>query len=654
MPTPANSQSKESAVKPALVVNGKSGSSRITAFLTTSPHRWWLFTLMLVAATITAYQPVWHAGFIWDDDKYVTENPLLTAPDGLWRIWFSLDSPSQYFPLTYTVFRFEWALWGLNPAGYHWVNILLHAANALLVWRLLHRLDVPGGWLAAAIFALHPVQVESVAWISELKSVLSLLFVLLALLAWTEFIKEGQGRGKFYLPALIFYALALCAKTTACTLPAALLLILWLKEKPVTRWRLLQVVPFVLLGLGMGLVTMWWERFHQGTHGKLFDLSLPDRMLIASHAVWFYAGKLVWPHDLTFSYPRWRINAADPLAYGWLLAGIIVLGMLFYARRRAGRSLEVATLFYLATLAPTLGFVMLYTFRYSFVADHYQYAACIGPFALIAAGVAGRLGLGARRDLSLVGCSARFMGLALCLVLLLTLGILTWRQCRMYSDKETLWRVTLARNPASLMAHNNLGILLLQNGETDEAIEQYRQAVSTDPDFAEAHNNLGNALLQNGQPDEAVTQCQQAVTIEPKYAQAHSNLGNALLQTGQVGAAITHYQTAIQLQPDNPFFLNNLAWVYATQPQARFRNGEEAVRLAEQACLLTDYREPQLVGTLATAYAEAGRFDEAVVTSGKAIELAQTLSRPKVARMNQDLLQLFKNHQPYRETVKGQ
>jgi Flp pilus assembly protein TadD len=453
--------------------------------------------------------------------------------------------------------------------------------------------------------------------------------------------------------ALIFYALALCAKTTACTLPAALLLILWLKEKPVTRWRLLQVVPFVLLGLGMGLVTMWWERFHQGTHGKLFDLSLPDRMLVASHAVWFYAGKLVWPHDLTFSYPRWQINSADPLAYGWLLSGIIVLGMLFYARRRAGRSLEVAALFYLATLAPTLGFIMLYTFRYSFVADHYQYAACIGPFALVAAGVAGWLGSGVRRDLTLAGSSARLIRLALCLVLLTMLGILTWRQCRMYADKETLWRVTLARNPASLMAHNNLGILLLQNGETDKAIEQYRQAVATDPDFAEAHNNLGNALLQNGQPDEAVTQCQQAVAIEPTYAQAHSNLGNALLQTGQVEAAIAHYQTAIQLQPNNPFFLNNLAWVYATQPQARFRNGEEAVRLAEQACLLTDYREPQLVGTLAAAYAEASRFEEAVVTSGKAIELAQALGRPKVALKNQELLQLFKNHQPYRDTVKG-
>jgi Flp pilus assembly protein TadD len=430
-----------------------------------------------------------------------------------------------------------------------------------------------------------------------------------------------------------------------------LLLILWLQEKPVTRWRLLQVVPFVLLGLGMGLVTMWWERFHQGTQGRLFDLSLPDRMLIASRAVWFYAGKLVWPHHLTFSYPRWQINAADPLAYGWLLAGIIVSGIFFYMRRRAGRGLEVAALFYLATLAPTLGFIMLYTFRYSFVADHYQYAACIGPFALIAAGAAG---LGVRRNFTLASYSARFIRLGLCLVLLMMLGILTWRQCRMYSDKETLWRVTLARNPTSLMAHNNLGILLLQNGQTDKAIEQYRQAVATDPDFAEAHNNLGNALLQNGQPDEAVAQCQQAVTIEPKYAQAHSNLGNALLQTGQIEAAITHYQTAIQLQPDNPFFLNNLAWVYATQPQARFRNSEEAIRLAEQACLLTDYREPQLVGTLAAAYAAAGRFDEAVVTSGKAIELAETLGRPKLVLKDQELLELFKNHQPCRETVKGQ
>jgi hypothetical protein len=200
-------------------------------------------------------------------------NPLLSAPDGLKRIWFSMASPSQYFPLTYTTFRLERSFWDFNPAGYHWVNILLHAANAFLVWRLLKQLSVPGAWLAATIWALHPVQVESVAWISELKSVLSFFFILLALLSWVEFIQEKSKRlWRCYELALVFYVLALCAKATACTLPAALLLILWLKATPINRWRLLEVTPFVGLGIAMGLLTMWWERYHQGTQGKLFSM----------------------------------------------------------------------------------------------------------------------------------------------------------------------------------------------------------------------------------------------------------------------------------------------------------------------------------------------------------------------------------------------
>ena len=619
-------------------------ASRIAEFLISSPRRVWLFGLFLVVATIIAYQPAWHGGFIWDDDKYVTKNPLLSAPDGLRRIWFSLDSPSQYFPLTYTVFRLEWELWGLNSTGYHWVNILMHAVNALLVWRLLYRLGVPGAWLAAAVFALHPVQVESVAWITELKSILSLIFVLLALLAWIGFIEERPGRWRFYLLALFLYVLALLSKSTACTLPATLLLILWFKKKPIDRSRLAQVVPFVILGLGMGLLAMWWERYHQGTQGKLFAFGLLDRVLIASRAAWFYAGKLVWPNNLTFSYPRWVIDAANPLAYGWLIAGAGLGGMIYFARRWAGRSLEVAALFYLATLAPTMGFVMLYTFRYSFVADHYQYVASIGPLALAAAVIAWSLELHNSRRLALLGP-------ALCAILLLVLGALTWRQCGMYSDRETLWRATLARNPSSWMAHGDLGFLLQQKGQVDEAIIQYRQALDINPDAAESQNNLGNALLEKGRLQEAIDHFRRALASRPGYPIAEMNLGRALLGQGQVEQAIAHYQAAIKLEPNNGFFLNNLAWIRATHSQARFRNGQEAVQLAAQACQVTGYREPQLIGTLAAAYAEAGRFEEAVAASEKARDLAQAFGQQTLALKNQDLMQLFKTRQPYREQV---
>ena len=400
-----------------------------------------LFAFLLVVLTLIAFGPVCHAGFIWDDDAYVTNNPLLTGPDGLRRIWFSLDAPSQYFPLTYTTLYIERGLWGLNPLGYHLVNLLLHVINALLVWRLLARLRVPGAWLAAAIFALHPVQVESVAWVTERKNVLMGIFFLLTLWAWLQFIGDTRRRWRFYALSLIFYALALFAKTTACTLPAALLLILWLKKMPIHWRRLAQVTPFAAMGLGMGLVTVWWERHHQGTHGQLFAIGPMDRGLIASRALWFYLGKLLWPAHLIFSYPRWTVSASDPGAYGWLAATAALGLVIWRIRRRTGRGVEVAAIYFAATLSPVLGFIMLYTFLYSFVADHYQYLACIGPIALAAAAMKLALGrLGANRT--------RLQG-ALAAVLLTVLGVLTWRQCGLYSQCGDIMEATLSRNPGS-------------------------------------------------------------------------------------------------------------------------------------------------------------------------------------------------------------
>src|SRR6266566_7308342 len=291
-----------------------------------------VFGLLLAAITIFAYRPAWNGGFLWDDDDYILKNDLLTASDGLRRIWFSLDAPSQYFPLVYTTFRIERALWGLSPSGYHWVNLLLHVANALLVWRVLARLKVPGAWLAGAIFALHPVHVESVAWITERKNVLMGFFFLLTLLAWIAFIDERTKRPwRFYALALVLYVLALSAKSTACTLPAALLLILWLKKTPITKQRLIQIVPFVLLGVGMGLLAVWWERYHQGTNRAVFPFLSPiERFLVASRAVWFYLSKIFWPSNLTFIYPTWNISPADLLDYIWLVAGIAACVVIYF------------------------------------------------------------------------------------------------------------------------------------------------------------------------------------------------------------------------------------------------------------------------------------------------------------------------------------
>src|SRR5215831_20548263 len=513
--------------------------------------RAWIFAVVLAAVTMVAYRPAWHGGFLWDDDDYIIKNELLTAPDGWQRIWLSLDSPSQYFPFTYSTFRIEHALWGLNTTGYHWVNLLLHVANALLVWAVLARLKVSGSWLAALIFELHPVQVESVAWITERKNVLMGFFFLLTLLAWIAIVDERTRRPWiFYCLALVFYVLALSAKATACTLPAALFLILWLQEKPITIRRLTQIVPFVVLGIGIGLLAVWWERYHQGTNRGVFTFLGPiERILVASRAVWFYLSKIFWPSNLTFIYPKWNISGADLIDYVWLLAGFAACVAIYFVRRYFGRSVEVAAAFFVATLTPVLGFVMLFTFRYTFVADHYQYLACIGPIALASAGIVSLSDKFAHYR-AVIGSAA--------LLVVASLATLTWRQAATYSDIETLWRTTLAKNPECWMAHTNLGLVLSQKGQIDDAIAHYRSALQMQPDWWDAEYNLGTALLAKGQVDEASLHCEKAVSMRPTDPDAQVSLGNLLHQKGRIDEAIAHYQKAMMLQPDHFFARNGL------------------------------------------------------------------------------------------------
>jgi tetratricopeptide (TPR) repeat protein len=672
-----------------------------------------IFAVVLAAVTILAYRPAWHGGFLWDDDAYLINNELLTAPDGWQRIWFSLDSPSQYFPLTYSTFRIEHALWGLNTTGYHWVNLLLHVGNALLVWAVLARLRVPGSWLAAAIFALHPVQVESVAWITERKNVLMGFFFLLTLVAWIAFVDKRTRRPWiFYCLALIFYVLALSAKATACTLPAALFLIFWLQKKPITMRRLMQIIPFVVLGVGMGLLAVWWERYHQGTNRAVFIfLSPSERILVASRAVWFYLSKIFWPSNLTFIYPRWNISTADLINYIWLLAGIVACVAIYFLRRYFGRSLEVAAAFFVATLSPVLGFIMLFTFRYTFVADHYQYLACIGPIALASAGI-----------VSLSDKFTRYRALIVSAALLVvgTLGTLTWRQAATYSDIETLWRTTLVRNPECWMAHTNLGLVLLQKGKIDDGIAHYRSALQMQPDSWDAEYNLGTALLRRGQVDEAIQHCERAVVMRPTDPDAQVSLGDALLRKGRIDDAIDHYQKAmmaradhflaryglchallekgeldgaiqvcrsalvlwpldadchtalaialeekgnpaeaiqhyekaLEVSPSSISTLTNLAWLLATSQDASVRNGPRAVELAAQADRMVGGTNALVLRTLAAAYAENGEFPKAIRTARSAMQLARMHGEDSLTTDLDQQIALYQLGMPYRDTAK--
>jgi protein O-mannosyl-transferase len=590
---------------------------------------------LIIAFTVTAYLPALNGGFVWDDDTYVTNNLLLTATDGLRRIWFSLDSPSQYFPLVYTTLRIERASWGLNPFGYHLVNVLLHGTNALLVWRLLGRLNVPGAWLAAGIFALHPVHVESVAWITERKNVLMGVFFFVTLLAWIEFIdNRTKRRWIFYWLALLCYALALFSKSTACTLPAALLLILWFRKDPIDWRRLAQIVPFLLFAVIMGLIAVYWERYHQGTHGALGPL---ERLLIASHAVWFYAGKLIWPTTLTFIYPRWNVVPTNPWSYAWLLAGIGFCVAIYFVRAWTGRGVEVAIAFFVMTLSPMIGFIMLYTFRYTFVADHYQYVASVGLIALLAAA--------ASRFATALNRSTQF---SFSVGLLLFLGTLTFRQAGAYHDLETLWRDTLNKNPGCWMAYNNLANVVLQNGRTNEAISDCQQALALKSDYPEAHLTLGVALLQSGKTSDAILQLEEAHKLEPDWPEVHFNLGVALVVAGSLDEAIRHFDEALRLDPNFIPALEALAWIRCTQSDTKWRSADEALRLAERAAQLTGYNDAKSLDVLAAAKAEAGEFNEAIEQGEKARRLASGANKTELANEIASRLDLYRLRLPYR------
>ena len=540
----------------------------------------WFFCLILAAVTILAYQPAWHGGLLWDDDNCTTP-PELRSLDGLRRIWFQPRATAQYYPLLYTSYWVQQRLLGDSPSGYHLVNLLLHIGCVVLVLKILRFLRVPGAELAAIIFALHPVNVETVAWIAERKNTLSGIFALAATFSYLKF-DENRSRPSYAL-AIGLFLLGLLSKTAIVTLPLAWLMIFWWKRGAIS-WRrdVVPSIPFFFLSAAAGLVTRWFENTGIGYKTTILDLSLLDRCLIAGRAFWSQLGKLLWPSNLMFVYPRWEINAGVWWQYLFPLAVLGLLGVLWNFRRWS-RAPFAGVLIYLFLLLPSLGFLNIYFFIYSFVADHWQYLACLGIITPCASGI-----------VLLAGHFKRWQGWIEPGVILLvagTLFLLTSQQSRMYTDIETLYRATIARNPTCWMAqvnlgnilyqsnrvpeamdlfnlamgikpavaHYSLGNALLQKGRTSGAIEQYKEALRIDPNYAETQNNLGNALLLIGQTSKAIDQYQQALRINPGNAKTHNNLGNALVQTGRAAEAIDHYKQALRIHPTSADAHNNLA-----------------------------------------------------------------------------------------------
>lgn len=679
----------------------------------------WLAAL-LVIGTLVAYLPVWRAGLIWDDRSLVVDNPLVRSAGGLWRFWFS-TKPVDYYPLTSTLWWLEWRLWGENPIGYHVVNVLLHALCAVLLFRLLALLQVPGSWLAAAIFALHPVNVESVAWVVELKNVLAMLFYLASLSCFVRsrpslLAKAGAASGGFSSRqwnglALLGFLLALLSKTVVAPMPFVLLGIIWWERGKLKLADVLEVAPYFAMALIVGSISFWFQAQRAIGDEVVRADRFWARLAGAGWAIWFYASKVVFPFGLRSIYPRWQIDGRQWWSYLPVALVVGVALVCWYAQHAWGKGPLLAWSYFVVMLSPVLGFLDIGFMKFSLVADHWQYLAIIGPIAFFAAAFAkryDRLEPFARRVVA-AAMGAGVVGLA----------SLTWRQSEVYRDSGTFWSAVLAADAGSWVAHNNLAGFLVEHGHSDEALPHFQQAVELRPSFAKGQYNLGAALREKGQLGDAIIHLRRAVDLDPNYteahnvlahalaqdhefygaiahlerslqieprqAEAHNNLANLLWQTGKLGpaaveyenalalhpdyaiahfnlgevlramgdtrGAVAHYRSALEIRPQLAPALASLAWILATNSDESIRDGAQALMLAARAEQLSGGGNPEVIASLAAAYAEVGRFHEAVATAQRALSLAAVRRNAKLAERLRVQVVSYQSNAPYRESA---
>ena len=572
----------------------------------------------IIAMTSAAYWPaIQDGGFVWDDKIYITENPRMDSLNGLGMIWagvFQGDYIHQYYPLTSTVFWIQHQWWGKDAMGYHVVNVLLHAANALLLWQLLRLLNVPGAWIAAAIFSIHPVHVQSVAWITELKNVLSTLFYLSSGLVFVRFFRLHQSNylqqkidknhltWPTYILGLFLFVCALLSKTATASLPAALLLLMVWKRKTWPVRELIHLVPIMVIGVGFILTTSFLESHYTSLRGDPAIHSLTEKFLIAGRSICFYASKLAWPEPLAMIYPRWQINARIWWQYLFPVGVLLAITALWIWRNRIGKGPVAAVVFFVIAVAPvsfaTIGFT-----QHSYVADHWQYWASMGlvTLAVSAATVLSRRS-GIERWISWLAVG----------IVLVSFSRLTYQQAKIYESPEKLWTNTVAKNPDAWSAHNILGRIDRLNGDIDSAIKHYfeaaganphalnpvynlgeafgakgdidksmyyyRAALKIQPDDALTHNNLANLLFKEKKFDDAIVHYRKAVEANPDFVAALCNMGNALAVLGQLDNAVTHYLRAVELDPDYArahFYLGR-----TLLKQGRIKKGQEHINEA--------------------------------------------------------------------------
>ena len=535
--------------------------------------------LALGLLVAVSYLPATQAGFVWDD-AILTSSKAVQAWSGLWQMWFSpgsvFDSTAlgagntaevHYWPIVYTTFWLEHKLWGFDPAGYHIVNLVLHFVNALLVWVLMLRLSVPGAWFVAAVFAVHPVHVEGVAWLFGRKDLLATLFYLMAVLSYIRFAEEdrqGLVSGRYFL-ILVLFAAGMLSKSIAVTLPAALLIWHYWKRGRVTGADVYRVLPIFLVGLCIALAD--WS-FYKSNNATTFDYAMSERVLLAARSLCLYAGKLLWPTDLAVYYPRWDTGVTDPLNVAAFVVCLGAVGLLWLLRHRIGRGPLCGVLFFALTLSPVLGLVDNVYMRFSLVADRYQYLAALGVMAAII----GALAHGTRA----LPPIARRGVQAVALIALVVLGTMTWRQAGIYRDDLTYFSHIISLNPESDSAQGNLGVVLFNAGRLEEAVVAQRNALAIKPNY-NAYMHLGQALFLLNRFEEALAATHGAIERRPSSVDAHVRIGDILQRLGRFEEAEKYFRSAIEIDPGNANTRQNLAELL--RQQNRYAEAIELYRM---------------------------------------------------------------------------
>jgi len=533
--------------------------------------------VVIIIAGLLVFYPALSGDWLWDDGLYITGNPLLHEPGRLWKAWFVPGSFLEYYPIEQTAQWIEWKLWGGETFGYHLTNVILHLISALLVWRLLDKFGLRWAWLGGLLFVVHPMNVESVAYISEFKNALCLPPFLLALCAYIDF--EENKRPRDYLLALALFLVAMLCKITMMTFPFVILLYAWWKRKRIGWADLCHAAPFLLISLVLGATTLWagrhFEQLYPSHPAALPTGDFFSRLALSAQVISYYFGNCLWPVQPLPMYPRW---SAEPLSLLSFLPWFIWIGVavaLWRARANGSRAALLGLGFFWITLLPFSGLVIISYMNFTWVMDHFLYIPMIGLIGLVIAAleqIRNRLPVRFRPAL-----------IAVISVVMLLLANRSQDYAAVWTDRASLWTYTLAHNPQAWLAHYNLGNDLQSQGNYDEAIDQYQQAIKLNPGYNWAYNNLGLALGHF--PDrlpEAISEYRIALQLQPDSAEAHNNLATALLQLpDHEPEAISEYQAALQAKPDFIEAKYNLGLVlakigHASEARTQF---EEILRL---------------------------------------------------------------------------